>query len=138
MQRLSLSLASATVVLAFVLTVGPVYAQIDHTWVSSTGSGSTCTRAAPCGNFPAAYAATNTGGVISVLDSGDFGSLPIRKSLTVRAEGVDGGAVGVGGGGDWVFVNVAASDVVSLEGLHFLGGGINLASGGGSLYIQIG
>jgi parallel beta helix pectate lyase-like protein len=134
MQRLSLSLASASAVLAFVLTVNPARA-LDHTWVSSTGSGTACTRAAPCADFNTAYTATSPGGVISVLDSGDFGSLTIQKSITIRAEGVDGGTVLVAGGGFWIQVIVTASDVVSLEGLHFAGAGIYLLSGG-SLYIR--
>jgi hypothetical protein len=135
MQKFSLPLAIASAVLAFVLTAGPAYALIDHTWVSGTGTGGTCTRAAPCGDFQTAYAATTAGGVISVLDSGDFGALGIAKSLTIRAEGPDGGAVGVGGGGAWIIVSAAASDVVSLEGLHFAGGGIQMNSAG-SLYIR--
>jgi hypothetical protein len=132
MQRLSLSLASA--VLAFVLTIGSAHAQIDHTWVSGTGTGTACTRAAPCATFATAINATNAGGVISVLDSGDYGGLGINKSITIRAEGVDGGQVTVGLGGS-ITVFATASDVVSLEGLHFAGGGIRLDTGG-SLYIR--
>ena len=135
MRKLSFPLAGASA-LAFVLTAGPAHAQIDHTWVSSTGGGSTCSRAAPCATFLAAYAATNAGGVISVLDSGDFGFVSIAKSITIRAEGVDSGAVFVGGGGGyWVNVQGSTSIVVSLEGLHFVGGNIQMNSGG-SLYIR--
>jgi len=94
MPRLALSLARAGAAVTFVLTIGSAHAAtIDHTWVSSTGSGTACTRAAPCSNFTAAQTATNAGGVISVLDSGDYGNLTITKSLTIRAEGVDGGAL---------------------------------------------
>ena len=42
--------------------------------------------------FTIAQAATNAGGVISVLDPGDYHRITITKSLTIRAEGVDGGA----------------------------------------------
>ena len=137
MQRFSLSLAGASAVLAFVLAAGSARAAtIDHTWVSSTGGGTACTRAAPCGDFATAYSATNAGGVISVLDSGEYGTLTlfIQKSITIRADSVDGGAVKVGNG-RWIVVNASASDVISLEGLHFAGAGIELDSGG-SLYIR--
>ena len=46
----------------------------------------------PVRTFTAAQNATNAGGVISVLDSGDYSGISITKSLTIRAEGVDGGA----------------------------------------------
>ena len=93
MPRLALSLARAGAASAFVLTIGSAHAAtIDHTWVSSTGSGTACTRAAPCGDLNSAYNATNAGGVISVLDPGDYLGALIFKSITIRAEGVDGGA----------------------------------------------
>jgi len=131
MQKFSHSLVFANAVLGFVLTAGSARAAtIDHTWVSGTGSGSACTRTAPCATFFDAYNATNAGGVISVLDSGDYGNLDIFKSLTIRAEGADGGHVQVGGGGDLIDVLAGPSDVVSLEGLHIVGLGIAFTSGG--------
>jgi len=137
MQRFSHSLAGASA-LAFVLTIGSAQAvtSTDHTWVSSTGTGTACTRAAPCADFATAYAATNAGGVISVLDSGDYGLLVITKSLSVQAETVDGGTVFVTGGPVSITVNVAASDVVSIEGLHLTDAdGISM-DGAGSLFIR--
>jgi len=138
MPRLAFSLARAGAVLAFVLAAGSAHAVtlIDHSWVSSTGSGSTCSRAAPCADFATAFAATNVGGVISVVDSGDYGSgLVINHSITIRAESADSGAVTVVGGGFSIEANIAASDVVSLEGLHLAGQGIALVSGG-TLFIR--
>jgi hypothetical protein len=120
-----------TVALAAWLTAGSAYAQIPHTWVSSGGSGSACTLTAPCGNFQAAQAATNAGGVISVLDPGDYFGLIITKSLTIRAEGVDGGATSTPSGGFWISVDAGPTDVITLEGLHLNGAdGIQLISGG--------
>lgn len=46
-----------------------------RTSVSGTGSGATCTRAAPCANFTTALAATGPGGEINVLEPGDFGAI---------------------------------------------------------------
>jgi len=53
--------------------------------------------------------------VISVLDSGDYGSITITKSLTVRAEGVDGGATDAPGFGIFIVVQAGATDVVTVE-----------------------
>jgi hypothetical protein len=120
------------VALASWLTAGSAYALNDHSWVSSGGSGTACTRAQPCAMFVTAQSATNAGGVISVLDGFDDPTgFIITKSLTVRAEGVDGGATLAPTGGLIISVQAGPSDVVTLEGLHLNGAGaINLASGG--------
>ena len=132
MPRLALSLARAAATVAFVLSAGSAYALNDHSWVSSAGSGSACTRDAPCADFFTAQDATIAGGVISVLNQGDDGNtdVVITKSLTIRAEGVDGGATAVPNVGTWITVSAGPNDVVTLEGLHFNGAGIRLGSGG--------
>src|SRR5260370_25681520 len=119
-----------TVALASSVTANSAYALNDHSWVSSTGSGVACTRAVPCTLFATAENATNAGGVISVLDRGDYGFVNITKSLTIRAEGVDGGVTATSFGGSWIAVQAAATDVVTLEGLQLNGAGIALFSGG--------
>jgi hypothetical protein len=73
---------------------------------------------------------TNEGGVISVLDPGDYGGLIITKPLTIRAEGVDGGSILVPTSAIFIGVSAGPTDVVTLEGLHFNGGFIRLDSGG--------
>jgi hypothetical protein len=128
--------AGLTVALASWLTAGSAYALNDHSWVSSTGSGTACTRAAPCGDFSTAQNATNAGGVISMLDSHDdpFG-ITITKSLTVRAEGVDGGGTLTPTNGTWIVVQAGANDVVTLEGLHLNGASGILFISGGHLHV---
>jgi hypothetical protein len=116
-------LAGLAVALASWFTAGSADARVPHSWVSSTGNGTACTRTAPYADFFTAQNATNAGEVISVLDPGDYGGLTLTKSLTIRAEGVDGGATSEITGGFWVAVNAGASDVVTLEGLHFSGAG---------------
>jgi hypothetical protein len=103
-----------------------------HSWVSSMGTGLACTRAAPCASFATAQNATVPGGVVSVLDSGDYGPpFIITKPLTIRAEGVDGGSIVNSGTGFLISVTAGASDVVTLEGLHFSrAGGVQFNSGG--------
>ena len=56
--------------------------------------------------------------------------ITITKSLTIRAEGVDGGAT-YPAIGLWIIVQAGATDVVTLEGLHLNGvGGVEFNSGG--------
>jgi hypothetical protein len=123
-----------TVALASWFTAGSAVAQNFHSWVSSTGGGTACTRASPCANFSAAQASVFAGGVISILDQGGNDSfiVTVTKSLTIRAEGVDGGATSIPGSGFWITINANAADVVTLEGLRFngAGGGIVFNSGG--------
>jgi hypothetical protein len=132
MTRIRTLFAGVSLALASLLTAGSAHAQIAHTWVSSTGDGTACTRAAPCASFNRAHEATAPGGVISILDSGDYGDLTIAKSLTVRAEGIDGGGNSVVSHvSSWITVVVAAIDSVTLEGLRFNGGsGIAFVTGG--------
>jgi hypothetical protein len=132
--RLSVGLTFA---LASCLTANSAYALNDHSWVSaSTGSGNACTRAAPCADFGTAQNLTNAGGVISVLDPGDYtNGVYITKSLTIRAEGVDGGATFLPASGFLIIVVAGASDVVTLEGLHFNGAGSIAFNSGGHLHV---
>jgi hypothetical protein len=126
MTKIKTLFAGLTVALASWLTAGSAYAQNAHSWVSaSTGSGAACTRAAPCATISNAQTVTNQGGVISVLDPFDNSpsGVIITKSLTIRAEGVDGGATSTSGGGFWIVVEAGATDVVTLEGLHLGGAG---------------
>jgi hypothetical protein len=118
-----------TVALASWLTAGSAYATNDHSWVSSGGSGTACTRIAPCASFFIAQAATNAGGVISVVDPADYLGVTITKSLTVRVEGADGG-MSAAAPGPWINVQAGATDGVTLEGLHIGGNGIKFISGG--------
>jgi hypothetical protein len=117
--------------LASWLTAGSAYALNNHSWVSSTGSGTACTRTAPCGDFSTAQDATAAGGVISVLDQFDeLFILLITKSITIRAEGVDGGATFTPFSSAWISVNAGPTDVITLEGLQLNGGGIEFFAGG--------
>jgi hypothetical protein len=135
MTKITKLFAGLTVALASLLTAGSAYAQNNHSWVSSTGSGAACTRAAPCANFATAHVATNAGGVISVLDPGEYGVVVITKSVTIRAEGVEGGETSTPSAGIWIDVQAGTSDVVTLEGLHIDGFGAIRFSSGGHLHV---
>jgi hypothetical protein len=119
------------VALASWLAAGSAYALNDHSWVSSTGSGTACTRDAPCADFSTAQDATNAGGVVTVLDQfQQCCILYIAKSLTIRAEGVEAGATFMPTQVFLININAGATDVITLEGLHLTGNGITYNSGG--------
>src|SRR4051812_820307 len=77
---------------------------IPRTWVSSTGSGAVCSRAAPCATFQAAHDVTTPGGEINCVDAGDYGGglsprLNITKSISIICDNTQAGIlhdVGVG------------------------------------------
>lgn len=79
---------------ASILSASPAMGQAAQTWVSGTGTNNgSCTRTQPCRTFAAAYAVTATGGQIQVLSGGEFGRFDIKKSITIKAEGVLGSIV---------------------------------------------
>jgi hypothetical protein len=60
------------------------YAQATRTWVSGVGDDvNPCSRTAPCKTYAGAISKTATGGEISVLDPGGYGTLTINKAITV-------------------------------------------------------
>ena len=74
MPRFSIPLGLVAASVAFVAG-SSAHAANTQSWLSSTGSGTACTRAAPCNNFITAQTATLPGGVISVLDGGELPTL---------------------------------------------------------------
>jgi hypothetical protein len=76
------------------------------------------------------------GGVISLLGPfDDCCGLTITKSLTIRAEGVDGGATFSPQTTFPIVVNAGPTDVVTLEGLHFSGSSMVAFLSGGHLHV---
>jgi hypothetical protein len=140
MNKLALSLACLVTAL-FALPITPAQAANARSWVSSTGSGSACTRAAPCADFATALLQTNAGGEINCVDQGDFGSgasqLFINQSITIDCEGVQG-RVGYTGGSTAIVVN--ATNAVTLRGLDIDGNGTAAFGigfpGGAALHVE--
>src|ERR1700676_1897085 len=92
MHKLALP-AVLTLVALFAFPISRAQALNQRSWVATTGSGSTCVRPSPCANFVTALAATNPGGEINCVDTGDFGNgngLFIDRSITIDCEGVQG------------------------------------------------
>jgi hypothetical protein len=115
-------------------STAPARALSSQTWVSGNGSdGGACTFDAPCKTLQFAHGKTSTGGVISVLSSGDFGPVTITRAMSIVADGVEA-AILSGAGAAAVTVNVPANATVMLRGLTIdpLGGansGISFGSG---------
>ncbi|CAB4895205.1 MAG: hypothetical protein F2806_03310 [Actinobacteria bacterium] len=93
----------------------------SRTWVSAFGDDANpCSRTAPCRTFAGAYPKTLTGGEINALDTGNFRSLTIRKSITIDASPV-GGQVQPTGSSPFtslITVDVPATSDVILRGLN--------------------
>src|SRR5260370_735442 len=121
MPKLVMSFALMLTTL-FALPIGPAQAQNARSWVASFGSGSTCSRAAPCANFETALVVTNAGGEINCVDQGDFSGglgLVIAKSITIDCEGVQGRFGFTGGTA--IVVSASTGDAVVLRGLDING-----------------
>ena len=74
------------------IIASPAAAQASRTWVSGVGDDvNPCSRTAPCKTFAGAISKTAAGGEISVLDPGGFGAVTITKSISIVAEGNEGG-----------------------------------------------
>lgn len=112
------------------LAASAASAQATRTWVSGVGDDANpCSRTAPCKTFAGAISKTATGGIISVLDPGGFGSVTVTKSITIdgTAENASVLAAGVTG------INIAggAGDMtVVLRGLD-INGAPGIGSSGG-------
>jgi hypothetical protein len=134
-----LPIAASTLLVVFLAVSQAAHGQSTRTWVSVNGNdGNDCSRATPCRTLSAALARSSAGGEIDVLDSGDFGSLTINKSISLVSPGVLGGIqVSTGTA---ITINAGPSDKVVLRGLTLdgLGTGLNGISfaAGGSLYVE--
>ena len=127
-------LGVAGAVLALVLQAAPASAQATRTWVSGVGDDiNPCSRTAPCKTFAGAITKTATGGEISVLDPGGFGTINITKSISIVARGTEGSILGSLVNG--VIINAPATSIVHLEGLNIEGAtnglnGVRILAGG--------
>jgi hypothetical protein len=135
MRTIAILFAASTMMLAC-WPVTPAHA-IPRTFVSGTGAGVACTRAAPCGTFQFAHDATDPGGEINCVDAGHYGQVTITKSITIDCAGTTGviSTTDVG-----VTINTAGV-VVRLRNLTIQGLGIDSGPGvkftaGAALYVE--
>jgi hypothetical protein len=114
---------------------------IPRTFVSGTGGGVTCTRAAPCADLQTAHDATDSGGELTCLDGGNFAGasiVTINKSITIDC---GGGSVGtVFASGAQGFLINTAGVIVRLRNLTIHGGGGSSTgirfTAGASLFVE--
>ena len=102
----------------------PVMAQVQRTFVSTSGSDSNtatnCAPTTPCRSFGAAIGVTKAGGEIVPVNSGGYGAVTITKSLQIiTPPGVYAGITT--GTGNGITIAAAATDTVVLKGLTFNG-----------------
>src|SRR5258708_18356490 len=81
--------------LILTLPATPDRAQNMRSWVSGTGGGTLCTRAAPCATFQTAHDATAPGGEMNCVDAGEYryggNALTLTKTITIDCGGTIGG-----------------------------------------------
>jgi hypothetical protein len=103
----------------------PAAAQATRTWVSGVGDDvNPCSRTAPCKTFAGAISKTAAAGEISVLDPGGFGALTITKSISIVAQGHEGGVLAAMTNG--LTINAGPGDAVYIRGLVIEGAGTGL------------
>ena len=82
MTRVALLCAGLAAMAVAFLPATPAFAML-RTYVATYGAGAACTQTAPCLTFQNAHEATDVGGEIICLDSGEFGGAVITKSITI-------------------------------------------------------
>jgi hypothetical protein len=129
-------LSTAAAAALGLLATLPAHA-IPRTFVSGTGGGSACTRAAPCATFQAAHDATDAGGEVNCLDAGSFGTLIINRSITVDCTGTLG-AIQINNG---IAIRVQTDGIkvrlrnITIHGSKNLDQGIQLLAGS-TLFVE--
>jgi hypothetical protein len=99
-------------------------AQATRTWVSGVGDDANpCSRTAPCKTFAGAISKTATGGEISVLDPGGFGTINITKSITINGTHGSGFGAILAAGTNGVLINGAATSIIRLKSIDINGAG---------------
>ena len=89
MNNLRLTLRAFALFASTLLFVSGVQAQATRTWVSGTGDDQNpCSFTMPCRTFAGAISKTATGGEITAKNAGAFGTVIIRKSITIDGTGV--------------------------------------------------
>jgi hypothetical protein len=119
-----------TIIIAALLAFGaalpilPAQAQNARSFVSSTGSDSNpCSLTAPCRSFVGAFAQTNAGGEIDVLNTAGYGPLTITHAISIINDGGTASVL-VPSSGIGITITAGPSDAVSLRGLTIEGAGV--------------
>ncbi len=102
--------------LMLLFAIGPVQAQLTRSYVSRTGTESTdCAQTSPCATFSTAITNTAANGEVNAIDTGNYTSFTVSKSLTVKANGAVAAVTPFTVG---ITVSAGANDIVILSGLE--------------------
>lgn len=116
-MRQTISPAAFAAFLA-VTFAAPANAQSSRAWISGMGVDSgTCPRQSPCHTLTYALTQIFSGGEITVLDPGGYGTVVINKGVSIVSDSGSGEAGVASFSGDLITVNAGPSDVVILRGL---------------------
>ena len=89
MNNFRLALRASILFAVSLLFAFSVQAQATRTWVSGIGDDqNSCSRSQPCRTFAGALSKTNSGGEITAIDAGGFGTVIITKAITIDGSGV--------------------------------------------------
>jgi hypothetical protein len=135
MPKLRTLVTSFALVVLTLACASAARAQATRTWVSGVGDDvNPCSRTAPCKTFAGAISKTATGGEISVLDPGGYGTLTITKAITVDGgTGAGWGSTLSSGVSGAFIINITtnlATDKVILRNLSINGAGTTLGVDG--------
>jgi hypothetical protein len=130
MKRATLFAITSIAGLVLLSGIEPVQAQLTRSYVSRTGTESTdCSQTAPCATFSTAITNTTANGEVDAIDTGNYTSFTISKSLTVKASGAVAAVTPFTIG---ITITAGANDVVVLSGLE-----INALANNGTIGIRI-
>jgi hypothetical protein len=133
---------AAGLALAASLPLASAQAQSARSFVSGQGlDTNACTLAARCRTFAVAFAHTNAGGEIDVLDPAGYGTLTITHAISIVNDGVGTAGIQVPDSSAGITINAGPNDVINLRGLIIDGNRAGNNNGvafntGGSLNIQ--
>ena len=116
--------------LMLLFAIDPVQAQLSRSYLSRTGSDAAdCSQATPCATFATTITNTSAKGEVNAIDSGNYTSFTVTKSLTVKANGAVAAVTPFTVG---ITINAGANDVVILSGLE-----VNALANSGTIGIRI-
>jgi hypothetical protein len=120
MKYLALAVALFGIALVPTLSATPASAQLDHTYVTQTGSGSVCSFAAPCNVVQTAINQTNSGGDVYILNGDYTENIVIDRAIAITGDlnaGVIIRATTTNGTSTTVTVNAPSNANVTLSNL---------------------
>ena len=116
MKRATLFAIPAIAGMVLLSGIGPVQAQLTRSYVSRTGTESTdCAQTTPCATFSTAITNTAANGEVDAIDTGNYTSFTVSKSLTVKGTGAVAAVTPFTVG---ITITAGANDIVILSGLE--------------------